>query len=298
MTDMEFPEMESALGLIAWAAGKLEGSGVFKPRLNAELLLAHVTGRSRVDLYACPERPVPRDARRAFAAAVERRAAREPLQYITASRGFRHLDIFVDRRVLIPRPETELLAQRAVEAAAARGGRPVVVDVGTGSGCVALSVARECPGAAVYATDISEEALEVARANAEREGLEGRVAFRRGDLLEALEGELRGRLDVVVSNPPYIREDEFHDLPPEVREHEPYVALVAGPEGTEFHLRLMRQATSWLAPGGVLIMEGGADQMEKLAEEARRAGYGGVRVFLDLNGLPRVLEARKEVGGP
>ena len=122
MTDMEFPEMESALGLIAWAAGKLEGSGVFKPRLNAELLLAHVTGRSRVDLYACPERPVPRDARRAFAAAVERRAAREPLQYITASRGFRHLDIFVDRRVLIPRPETELLAQRAVEAAAARGG--------------------------------------------------------------------------------------------------------------------------------------------------------------------------------
>ncbi len=286
-------EMESSLHLLAWAAGRLAESGVYKPRLNAELLLSHCTGRSRVDIYAYPERPIPREAREGFAAAVERRAAGEPLQYITGSKGFRHLDLQVDRRVLIPRPETELLAQRALEAAAAMEGRPVVVDVGTGSGCVAISVAVECRSAAVFATDISADALEVARANAARQGVEERIAFRRGDLLEALEGELRGLLDVVVSNPPYIREDEFPGLPPEVRDHEPYIALVAGPTGMEVQLRLMRQALSWLSPRGVLLIEGGADQVEKLAALALGMGYGKVCAHEDLNRLPRVLEARR-----
>ncbi len=285
-------EREDALGLIAWATGVLSRQGVERPRLNAELLLAHCTGRSRVDLYACPERPLSRAEREEFVAAVARRASREPLQYITGRKGFRYLELEVDPRVLIPRPETELLAQRAVELASAAGGRPVVVDVGTGSGCVALSVARECPAAAVFATDISPDALEVARSNAVREGLDGVVAFRRGDLLEALEEGLRGKLDLVVSNPPYIREGEFPTLPPEVREHEPRTALVAGPAGTEVHLRLMEQALSWLAPHGCLLMEGGADQVEELAMRAVRMGYAEARTHRDLNGLPRVVECR------
>ncbi|NPV58621.1 MAG: peptide chain release factor N(5)-glutamine methyltransferase [Actinobacteria bacterium] len=293
MENKQSLEEGNAMSLIAWAAGRLERSGVSRPRLNAELLLAHCTGMSRVELYAHSERPVPRKERESFAAAVERRAAREPLQYITGSKGFRYLDIHVDRRVLIPRPETELLAQVAIEAAAAMGGHPVVVDVGTGSGCVALSVARECPAAVVYATDISDDSLEVAHANAARQGMEDLVAFRRGDLLDALEGELLGRLDIVASNPPYIRENEFPFLPPEVREHEPYAALVAGPTGMEVHLRLMEQALSWLSPEGILFMEGGADQVERLVEEALRMGYEEARAHADLNRLPRVLEARK-----
>lgn len=292
MSRAEPLEMETSLELIAWGSERLRASEVPKPRLNAELLLSYCTGRSRVDLYAYPEKPVPREAREEFAAAVGRRAAREPLQYITGSRGFMHIDVGVDRRVLIPRPETELLAQLAIDALSAMGGRPVVVDVGTGSGCVAISVARECPSATVYATDISADALELARANATREGLEGRIVFRHGDLLDALEGELRGALDVVACNPPYIREDEFPELPPEVRDHEPYVALVAGPTGMEIHLRLLRQAPSWLCPRGLLLMEGGADQVKRLAEEALGMGYAEARVHHDLNGLPRVLEAR------
>ncbi|MDI6830954.1 MAG: peptide chain release factor N(5)-glutamine methyltransferase [Actinomycetota bacterium] len=285
-------EKDDALGLIAWAAGVLSRQGVERPRLNAELLLAHCTGRSRVDLYAYPERPLSRAQKEEFEAAVARRAAREPLQYITGRKGFRYLELEVDPRVLIPRPETELLAQRAVELASAAGGRPVVVDVGTGSGCVALSVARECPSAAVFATDISPDALEVARSNAVREGLDGMIDFRRGDLLEALEEGLRGKLDLVVSNPPYIKENEFPTLPPEVREHEPRTALVAGPAGTEVHLRLMEQALSWLAPRGCLLMEGGADQVEGLAVRAARMGYVEARTHRDLNGLPRVVECR------
>ena len=278
--------------LLAWAAGRLEESGVAKPRLNAEQLLAYCTGRSRVQLYAYPEEPVSGEEAEAFAAAVRRRAAREPLQYITGVRGFRYLELAVDRRALIPRPETEMLAERAVELARAVRGHAVAVDVGTGSGCIALSLARECPAAVVHATDICGQALELARHNAARLGLDGAVVFHRGDLLRPLPARLAGRCDLVVSNPPYVREGDFHRLPPEVKGHEPYRSLVAGPDGTEVHLRLMQQAPRWLSKGGWLLMEGGEDQMEGLARAAGRLGYADVDIRPDLNGLPRVVEMR------
>jgi release factor glutamine methyltransferase len=279
-------------GLIAWASGYLEDSGVTKPRLNAELLLAHYTGRSRVELYAYPERPVSTVNREDFAAAVRRRAAHEPLQYITGLKGFRYLELAVDRRALIPRPETEMLVEVAVRALSGLKGHPLVVDVGTGSGCIALSLASECPAAVVHATDISEDALALAHLNARRLGLEGVLSFHRGDLLDAVDGELPVKPDLIVSNPPYVREIDFHSLPPEVREHEPYLSLVAGPRGIEVHLRLMEQAARRLAAGGILLMEGGEEQVGVLAGRAPESGYDAAQVHTDLSGRPRVVEMR------
>lgn len=282
--------------LIAWATACLEESGVAKARLNAELLLACCTGRTRIELYAYPEKPVPAGEREAFEAAVGRRAGHEPLQYITGTKGFRYLELAVDRRVLIPRPETEMLVQMALLRLGSLPGHPTVADIGTGSGCIALSLARECPAAVVHATDISGEALAAARENAVRLGLEGAVLFHAGDLLDALEAGMVGRVDLVVSNPPYVRAGDFPALPPEVRLHEPYRSLVAGPEGTEVQLRLMGQALRWLAPGGWLMMEGGGDQMDVLRAEAEACGYAEISVLKDLNGVPRVLEMRARNG--
>lgn len=279
-------------GLITRAARYLEGSGVIKPRLNAEHLLSHCTGRSRTDLYAYYDRPVSRQERESYTTLLRRRAAHEPLQYITGTKGFRYLELAVDSRVLIPRPETEMLAGRAVDIIRARPGRAVVVDVGTGSGCIALSLARECPDAAIYATEISMDALEVARANARRLQLEEAVSFCPGDLLDALNSELAGGIDLIVCNPPYVKEDDFPFLPPEVREHEPRIALVAGPSGIEVHLRLMGQAPRWLAPGGRLLLEGAEDQVHWLESEAARSGYTAAEVYPDLNGRPRMVEMR------
>lgn len=276
--------------LLSRAAQYLARSGVIKPRLNAEHLLSHCTGRSRTELYAYHDRPLTGRERKEFAALLERRAAREPLQYITGVKGFRYLELEVDPRVLIPRPETEMLVERAVLMLAGRPGNPVAVDVGTGSGCIALSLARECPAAVVYATEISEEALEVARLNAARMEPRPGVSFLRGDLLQALPPRLAGGIDLIISNPPYIREGDFRSLPPEVRDHEPYLSLVAGPTGMETHLRLMRQAVSWLAPGGCLLMEGGEDQVHELAREAAALGYCAAEVHPDLNGRPRMVE--------
>ncbi|MEW6553866.1 MAG: peptide chain release factor N(5)-glutamine methyltransferase [Actinomycetota bacterium] len=286
----EVPAGADIPGLITWAARYLEDSGIVKPRLNAEHLLAHCTGRGRTDLYAHYDRPVSREEREGYAALLRRRAAHEPLQYIIGSKGFRYLELAVDRRVLIPRPETEMLAGRAMDIVMALPGRAVVVDVGTGSGCIALSLASECPHATVHATDISAEALEAARVNARRLRLGEAVSFYLGDLLDALDGGLAGTIDLIVCNPPYIREDDYRSLPPEVRLHEPRIALVAGPAGTEVHLRLMAQAPRWLAPGGRLLMEGAEDQVHELARVAAELGYESAQVHPDLNGRPRMVE--------
>jgi release factor glutamine methyltransferase len=198
---------------------------------------------------------------------------------------------------LIPRPETEMMVGRASEIIKGIPGNPVVVDIGTGSGCIALSIGGECPAAVVHATDICGAALDVAAANALRLGLDGAVVFHRGDLLEALPSELVSGCDMILCNPPYVKESDFPGLPPEVREHEPYSSLVAGPLGIEIHLRLMRQAGKWLSPRGWLLMEGGEDQMEVLAGFAGKMGYGDVRIIPDLNGCPRAIEMRNQDWG-
>jgi release factor glutamine methyltransferase len=255
----------------------LGAAGVDTPRLDAEVLLAYALGVDRLAMLTDSRATVQGPAVRTFQNAVRRRSVgREPVAYITGVRGFRHLDLHVDRRVLIPRPETETL----VEAALALAPSARVVDVGTGSGAVALALKDERPDLAVTATDVSEDALAVARANAERLGLD--VRFVRADLLEGA-----GEIDAVVSNPPYV--EDGADLPPEIVRHEPAQALYAGLDGLAVVRRLVAQAGELEA--SFLAVEVGAGQALAVEELARAAGFGRTERRADLAGIDRVVVA-------
>jgi release factor glutamine methyltransferase len=239
--------------------------------------------------------PAPAAAADRLRALVERRRAGEPLQYLLGRWSFRRLDLMVDPRVLIPRPETEVVAGLAIAAACRRGGRCTVADLGTGSGAIALALADEVPDAEVWATDVSPAALEVTRANLSAVAPEAaaRVHLAEGMWYEALPGGLRGRLAVIVSNPPYVTDAEHAGLAPEVRDHEPAGALVAGPTGRECLEQLVAGGLDWLEPGGTLVLELAPDQAGPLRAAAEAAGYRAVAVEPDLAGRDRVLVARR-----
>ena len=257
----------------------IAAAGSPTPRLDAELLLAHALGVDRAAIFAAPERPVDGPAVRAFQNAVRRRSAgREPVAYITGRRAFRHIELQVDARVLVPRPETELLVEAGVELLA-RGAR--VVDVGTGSGAVALALAQERPDLDVVATDASAGALAVARANAARLGLDG-VEFRKGDLLAGTE-----HVDAVLANPPYVAEHERAALAPEIARHEPPDALFAGADGLDVIRRLVPAAAA--AQARLLALEVGAGQAPAVAALMRAAGFERVQGRRDLAGIERVV---------
>lgn len=243
---------------------------------------------------SCSARPAPTRAAERFEAMVARRAGGEPIQYVLGRWGFRELDLFVDRRVLIPRPETEVLAGVALEAIAGRPA-PLAADLGTGSGAIALSLAAEHPGVRVWGTDASDDALDVARANAA--GLGGRAATRvryaHGSWWAALPGELRGSLDLVVSNPPYLSCAELRVADAAVRDWEPSPALAAGPTGLEALAEVVSGAAGWLAPTGVVVVELSSPQVPAVTGFARRAGFAQVEVRPDLAGRDRVLVARR-----
>jgi release factor glutamine methyltransferase len=256
----------------------LTAAGLDTPRLDAEVLLAHALGVDRLALLADSDARVEGAAVRAFQDAVRRRSVeREPVAYITGVKGFRHLELHVDPRVLIPRPETETLVEAAVEALP-HGAR--VVDVGTGSGAIALALKDERPDLAVTATDVSEDALAVARANGERLGLD--VAFARADLLTGV-----GEFDGVVSNPPYV--EDGAELAPEIVRHEPSLALRAGPDGLDV-LRALVPAAGALGVG-VLAVEVAAGQAAAVEALAREAGFSRCERRRDLAGVDRVVLA-------
>ncbi len=242
------------------------------------------------------------DGRARLSGLVQRRLSGEPLQYVLGRWSFRGLDLIVDHRVLIPRPETEVVAGVAIDKARrARHGRNgpfAVADLGTGSGAIALAMAAELPEAEVWATDASPPALEVAGANLAAVPPEAALRMRLagGVWYEALPARLRGRLTVIVSNPPYVTEAEFAGLPPEVRDHEPIGALVAGPTGRECLEHLMAGGGQWLEPGGALVLEMAPDQAAALGSAASAAGYEAVAVHRDLAGRDRVLVARRPSG--
>jgi release factor glutamine methyltransferase len=286
MTGGEAATIRQAL---AWAGARLEGP-VVAPAVDAELLLRHVLGCPRALLFSEPQRRVdPQDGER-FTALVERRAGGEPLQYLTAVQAFRRLELAVGPGVLVPRPETEVVVEHAlarldgVEA-------PVVVDVGTGSAAIALSVATERPDAAVWATDISERAAGWARRNVEAAGA-ANVTVAEGDLFQPLPDDLRTSVDLVVSNPPYLSEAELAQAEADVRDHEPPLATVAGPTGLEVARRVVAEAMSWLRPGGWLVLETHAGQAGRL-QVLLLARYEEVAIHPDLAGLPRVAEGRR-----
>jgi release factor glutamine methyltransferase len=255
----------------------LRAANVDTPELDAEVLLAHALGTDRTRLFLDPGREVTGPAIRTFQDLVRRRTVgREPVAYLVGHKGFRHLDLEVDARVLVPRPETELLVEVGLELP--QGAR--VVDVGTGSGAVALALKHERPDLDVTATDVSEDALAVARANATRLGLA--VTFVHADLFE-------GSFDAVLSNPPYIATSDA--LPPDVANHEPHTALYGGADGTEIVRRLVaRCAENEIA---LLAMEVGEGQADAVAALASGAAFARVEVRQDLAGIDRVVIARR-----
>ena len=255
------------------AVDAMAAIGVETPRLDAEVLLAEATGWDRARLVAEPDAGVPAGAGRRFGEMVRRRLRREPVAYILGRKGFRHIELVVDRRVLIPRPETELLVELALEL------RPgAVLDVGTGSGAIALAIAGEMPGCEVTATDTSAAALDVAKANAVRLGLAERVRFREGTV------PVGEAFDLTVANLPYIAEPDWRKLQPEVTEWEPREALLAGPDGLD-----AVRAVVPLVESGTLALEVGEGQAVAVAVLLGEAGFASIETRADLAGIPRVV---------
>ena len=282
----------TAAALLADAAATLAAAGVEAPEWDAERLLRHVLGWDRAALFANPDRAVPEPEAERFRALLARRAAREPLQYILGTQAFWKHEFLVTPAVLIPRPETELLVETSLELLKGVEA-PIVVDVGTGSGCVALSLALERPDAVVHATDISGQALDVARENARRFDLEGRVAFHQGQLLEPRSG-LEGHL--VVSNPPYVDPAEREALAPEVRDHEPERALFPPGDALSVYRRLVPASARLLRAGGALAVEISPSIPRDVARIFAAAGFVDATVRADLASLPRVVFGRLPVG--
>ena len=282
--------------LVAEGARALRNEGVPAPEWDAELMLRHVLGWDRASLLASPAAAVAAGSEREFRDLVAKRARRVPLQQLTGFQAFWKHEFRVTRDVLIPRPETELLVETALELVRSLD-RPLVVDVGTGSGCIALSLASERADAEVHATDVSAPALEVARENARRLSLEGRVAFHLGPLLEPVSG-LEGHVDLVVSNPPYIDPAEREALEPEVREHEPEIALFPRGDALEVYRSLVPQARQWLRPGGCLVVEIAPTLADAVASLFAGAGFEDVRVGNDLAGRARLVRGRRPLASP
>jgi release factor glutamine methyltransferase len=286
--------VERVLDLSRKAAGVFAEKGLDNPRLEAELLLAGVLGLKRLDLYLQHDRPVREAELQRFRELVRRRLRREPLQYLLGTAAFRQLELAVDSRVLIPRPETEVLVGAVLEWASARPGG-TALDVGTGSGAIALSLALEGRFDHVVASDVAADALDVARGNAARCGLEGRVEFRCGALLDVAQpGE---RFRAIVANLPYVAEPDRAALQAEVRDHEPALALFAGQDGLDLIRSLVASAAAGLEPGGLLALEIGAGQEAAvLGLIGAAGGYTARRALPDLTGRIRIVLAERHTG--
>lgn len=278
--DWSFADGPSVRMSLAIATADLREAGCDNPRLDAELLLADALGATRTALHMRTERILTLAESERFATLVARRRAREPVAYIRGTRGFRHIDLTVDRRVLVPRPETELLVEVALTLP--RGAR--VLDVGTGSGAVALALKHERPDLELHATDLSGDALDVARANASALRLD--VAFAQGDLLSGVDGPF----DAILSNPPYVPDGDREQLEPEVAVHEPAQALFAGGDGLDV---LRRLAVDAAARAPFVAFEIGAGQASAVARLLRAAGMRSVRAHRDLAGIERVVVGQR-----
>ncbi len=273
-----------------------EKQGIESPRLTIELLLAHLLKKKRMELYLEFERELDEGTLVKLREMVKRRVAGEPLQYITGEVEFCGLKLHVDKRVLIPRPETELLVEAVLKRLVANGapsGRALpttIVDVGTGSGCVAIALAKKLPGAEITALDVSPEALEVACGNGKLHQIEKRIRFLESDLLQAIPDSFV--VDAIVSNPPYIADGELAKLPREVRDFEPVRALAAGEDGLKVIRRLVMNAKRILSPSGFMALEIGAGQRAAVEEIFGQEGHAVVEVVKDLEGHERVIVAQ------
>ncbi len=275
------------LDVLNWTRAHFEERGLETPRLDAEVLLAHVIGTTRVMLYARHDQPLTPEERAEYRDLVQRRAAREPVAYLLAHREFWSLDFECRPGVLIPRPDTETLVEAALARLPANGAGPVA-DVGTGSGAVAVALAHERPNLNVWATDVSAEAVELARVNVDRHELTSRVTVVEGRGLAGTPVPLQ----MVVANLPYIPTSDIAGLMPDVRDHEPQSALDGGPDGLSIIRALAADARDRLQPDGFLLLEAGPNQVEGLAEELKTLGYRDCGWGSDLGERPRVVWGR------
>ena len=282
--------LASACQLVREAAHRLENAGIPEPVTSAEVLLAELLGVRRSELTFYPE-PLTGEQTALYGAWISRRSRREPVQRILGYAYFRNLRLELDDHALIPRPDTESVVNAALETVDHHGASCRVLDLGTGSGAIAVSIAQERSSCDVHATDYSEGALRIARRNAARAGV--KVRFHRADLTSGLDA-LKGSVGLLVSNPPYVRSAEIAKLAPEVRDWEPHSALDGGFDGLDFYRRIFAEVAPLLAEGADVVLEVGDGQAEEVLEMGRRAGYRPLGTYPDLAGTPRAAVLRWE----
>ncbi|MEA4885035.1 MAG: peptide chain release factor N(5)-glutamine methyltransferase [Clostridia bacterium] len=281
------------LDVLKLAADFLGARGVESPRLDAEVLLARILGMDRIRLYVEYDRPLALSELSRYREEIAKRASRVPVAYITGVKEFMSVEFQVDGRVLIPGPDTEILVEATRDEIADAGmSAPRIADIGTGSGAIACALAKILPGARILATDISRDALEVAAQNVSRLGLEQQVVLGSGDLFQALAAPEWERVDVIVSNPPYIPSGDIPGLQPEISKYEPRLALDGGPDGLELYRRIAAGAAAHLEPGGIVALEAGDGQAARIAELLADSGLRDISLRQDYSGVDRVIIGR------
>lgn len=277
------------------AVVSLENQGIATPRLDAEVLLCALLKKGRTILYCHPGEQLTEKENEKYEQWIERRKHGEPVAYIVGKREFWSLPFEVSRHVLIPRPETEILVEEVLKICGDGGVKnPRILEIGTGCGAISVSLASELNEACIVATDISREAIAVAMKNAYNNGVENQISFLIGHLFQPVSG----KFDIIVSNPPYISEEEYDNLPSEVREFEPKTALLAGTEGTEVHGAIIREGVVYLEMGGSLLMEMGAGQKDRIENMLKESHlYDNITWRADYAGINRVSIARRIVTG-
>jgi release factor glutamine methyltransferase len=278
--------------LLDWIAQAFADRDLDSPRLSAEILVSHILQCDRLRLYMDPDRPAAPDEREALRTLVKRALAHEPIQYLTGTAWFFGLPFHSDKRALIPRPSTETIVEQVLQHARRSDAGPMrsIADLCTGSGCVAIALAKNLPEARIIATDLSEDALELAKENADRHAVADRIDFRQGHLLEPLAAET---FDAITANPPYIPDHEWAAIEPNVKDHEPHLALKGGPEGLDLVRPLLESVKTHLRPGGWAVVETAACHARDAAAIAERAGLTNIAVLQDHESLDRVIAAQR-----
>ncbi|MGB3975212.1 MAG: peptide chain release factor N(5)-glutamine methyltransferase [bacterium] len=279
--------------LITWTAEWFKNFDIATPRLDAEILLSHTINCTRLDLYLDPDKPVTDTERAAFRSHIKRRANREPIAYIIGSKEFWGRNFSVDPRVLIPRPETETLIEAALSKIPEKAPW-LVADLGTGSGCIAITIALEKPDVKVIASDISAGSIEVAKMNAFNLGASDRIMWRQGSWCTVFNSLIQPKsLDLLLTNPPYIASGELLELQPEISKYEPDIALDGGKDGLQAYKELVQEAVFWLKSGSWIIMEIGYRQGEDIKGILKEASFVSIEIIKDASGKDRVISAMK-----
>ena len=284
----------TCLEILNRAVEKLRLAGIDRPRTNAELLLEAVLNKGKVDLYLDKDRILTSDEIEKFNQYIKERISHRPVQYIIGTVEFFGLEFQVDERVLIPRPETETLVEVVIEQLVNKE-NPRIIDLGTGSGAIAISLATNLNSPFIYATDVSKDALDVAKENAIRNKVGNQIEFLCGDLFQPLKNKnLEGQIDCVVSNPPYVSKDELETLPREIKDYEPIVALESEKDGLFFHKKIIENSFDFLKRGGLLALETAFGQAGKVADLiCQSENYNNIGIVKDLGGIDRVVKAMK-----